>query len=75
MPRMTLEEARAMYKLWSDAERALASSQSYTFAGKSLTRSDMSTVLERKKYYGRICDELETGRRRSKVRSITPFDL
>lgn len=75
MSRVKLEEAKTMYKLWSDAERALASSQSYTIAGRSLTRADMSTVLERKKYYGRIIDELETGRRRSKVRSITPFDL
>ncbi|MGG4452321.1 DUF6148 family protein [Brevibacillus porteri] len=75
MSRVKLEEAKTMYKLWSDAERALASAQSYTIAGRSLTRADMSTVLERKKYYGRIIDELETGRRRSKVRSITPFDL
>ncbi|MCM3141313.1 DUF6148 family protein [Brevibacillus sp. MER 51] len=75
MPRMTLEEAKEMYQLWSNAEKALASAQSYTIAGRSLTRADMSTVLERKKYYGRILDELQTGRRRSKVRSITPFDL
>lgn len=75
MPSMTLEEARAMYKLWSDAEIALASAKSYTIGSRSLTRSDMGTILERKKYYGRICDELTTGRRRSKVRSITPFDL
>lgn len=75
MPSMTLEEARAMYKLWTDAEIALATSQSYTIGSRSLTRLDMPTVLERKKYYGRICDQLETGRRRSKVRSITPFDL
>ncbi|MGO4369631.1 DUF6148 family protein [Paenibacillus sp. MCAF20] len=75
MPSMTIEEARAMYKLWTDAEIAIASSQSYSIAGRSLTRADMQTVLERKKYYGRIVDQLETGRRRSKVRSITPFDL
>lgn len=75
MPKMTLEEARTMYKLWHDAEIALASAESYSIAGRSLTRVDMGTVLERKKYYGRIVDELETGRRRTKVRSITPFDL
>lgn len=75
MPKMTLEEAQAMYKLWADAEVALATGQSYSIAGRSLTRLDMKTVLERKKYYGRICDELKSGRRRSKVRSITPFDL
>ncbi|MNJ44799.1 hypothetical protein D3C77_398650 [compost metagenome] len=72
---MTLEEAKAMYKLWSDAEAALATSQSYRIGQKSLTRADMKTVLERKRYYGRICDELATGRRRTKVRGITPFDL
>lgn len=76
MPNMTLEEARAMYKLWADAEAALATSKSYTTSGgRSLTRVDMPTILERKRYYGRICTELETGRRRRKVGSITPFDL
>jgi len=75
MPNMTIEEARAMYKLWSDAEAAVATSQSYSISGRSLTRADMPTILERKRHYGRICTELETGRRRSKVRSITPFDL
>lgn len=75
MPKMTLEEAKAMYKLWHDAEIALATAASYSIAGRTLTRTDMATVLERKKYYGRLCDELQTGRRRTKVRSITPFDL
>lgn len=75
MPKMTIEEARAMYELWTNAEKALATSQSYSIAGRSLTRLNLDEVLERKKYYGRISDELETGRRRSKVRSITPFDL
>ncbi|GIO33751.1 hypothetical protein J2TS6_48920 [Paenibacillus albilobatus] len=75
MPRMSLEEARAMYKLWHDAEIALATSKSYSIAGRTLTRVDMPIIQERKKYYGRIIDELESGRRRTKVRSITPFDL
>lgn len=75
MPKMTIEEARAMYQLWHDAEIALATAESYSISGRSLTRVDMPTVLERKKYYGRIVNELETGRRRTKVRSITPFDL
>lgn len=72
---MTIEEAKSMYNLWLEAEKALATGQSYSIAGRSLTRTDMATVLERKKYYGRICDELQTGRRRTKVRSFTPFDL
>lgn len=75
MPRMTLVEAEAMYKLWHDAEIALATGQSYSIAGRSVVRIGIDTILERKKYYSRICDELKTGRRRSKVRGITPFDL
>ncbi|MNP22157.1 hypothetical protein D3C76_1148160 [compost metagenome] len=75
MPKMTLEEAKAMYKLWRDAEIALAHASSYSIAGRTLTKTDMPTILERKKYYGRIVDELQTGRRRTKIRSITPFDL
>ncbi|KJD45989.1 DUF6148 family protein [Paenibacillus terrae] len=76
MPKMTLAEAQMMYKLWCDAETALATGKSYTIAGRSMTRTDMNVVLERKRYYGRIVDDLENPgvKRRSKVRGITPFD-
>lgn len=74
MPQMTYQEAYAMYQLWFDAEKALATSQSYSIAGRTLTRINMAEVLERKKYYSRLCDELQSGRKRRKVHRITPMD-
>ncbi|WP_211746431.1 DUF6148 family protein [Paenibacillus sp. Marseille-Q4541] len=77
MPKITLEEARENYDLWRNAEKALAGGQSYSIAGRSLTRIGMSTILERVRYWGRIVDDLENPgrRRRSKTRVFTPFDI
>lgn len=76
MPRITLEEALMNYNLWREAERSLATGQSYSIAGRTLNRIDMPTVLERIRYWGRIVDDLENpGRRRTRTRAITPFDI
>ncbi|MBU5672634.1 DUF6148 family protein [Paenibacillus brevis] len=77
MPKITLEEARLNYQTWRAAELALATGQSYSIAGRSLTRVDMPTILERIRYWGRIVDELENPgkRRRKKTRAFTPFDI
>ncbi len=40
-----------MLKLWQDAERAVAGGQSYTVGGRTLTRVDADTILNRIEYY------------------------
>jgi hypothetical protein len=76
MPKITLEEARASYKLWREAESAIATGKTYTIGSRSLTRVDMKTVLERIRYWGRVVDDLENpGRRRTRTRAFTPFDI
>jgi hypothetical protein len=75
MPRISYEEAKEKYKLWNDAEDAIATGVSYSIAGRSLTRADMSTVLMMKRKYGRIVDSYENGgRRRSRTSGFYPFD-
>ena len=73
MPKISYEDAKADYQLWKEAERALATGTSYTIAGRSLTRTDMSVVNEKLRYYGRIIDQYE-GRGTRKMRGITTFD-
>lgn len=76
MPKITLEEAKMNYQLWREAELTLATGQSYSIAGRSLTRLNLKEVLERIRYWGRLVDQLENpGRRRSRTRAFTPFDI
>ena len=73
MPRITYEEALADYRLWKEAERALATGTAYTIAGRSLTRADNATVQANLRKYGRIVDQYE-GRGRSRMRGFTTLD-
>ncbi|MGG4090554.1 DUF6148 family protein [Paenibacillus lautus] len=75
MPRISYEEAKAKYKLWNDAEDAIATGKAYSIAGRSLTRADMDTVLMMKRKYGRIVDAYENGgKRRSRTSGFYPVD-
>ena len=75
MPKTTYEEALADYKLWKDAERALATGASYTIAGRSVTRIGNDVIQANLRKYGRIVDEFENGgKKRSRMRGITTFD-
>lgn len=75
MPRISYEEAKAKYKLWNDAEDAIATGKAYSIAGRSLTRADMETVQMMKRKYGRIVDTYENGgKRRSRTSGFYPVD-
>lgn len=75
MPRISYEEAKAKYKLWNDAEDAIATGKAYSIAGRSLTRADMETVQMMKRKYGRIVDAYENGgKRRSRTSGFYPVD-
>ena len=41
---ITIDEARANLKMWLDAERAVASGQSYKIGTRSLTRASLSDI-------------------------------
>lgn len=75
MPWITLDEARANLKMWLDAERAVASSQSYKIGTHSLTRASLPDIAARIKYWRNEIDKLENGRKGSRVMRAVPRDM
>ena len=69
---ITIDEARANLKMWLDAERAVASGQSYKIGTRSLTRASLSDIAARIKYWR---DKLENGRKGARVMRAVPRDL
>lgn len=58
---ITLDEARENFRLWLDAERACASGKSYTIGNRSLSRQDLSEIVDRIKFWRAECARLEAG--------------
>lgn len=72
----TLSEARDMLRLWMDAYKACASSQSYTIGSRSLSRANLSEIKDQIEYWRNEIAALEagTGGGRRVIR-IIPRDL
>lgn len=58
---ITIEEARSNLQMWLDAEKALATAQSYKIGTRSLTRVDLDDITKRIKYWRNVIAELENG--------------
>lgn len=72
----TKEEARNMLTLWIEAEKAVATGQSYKIGTRSLTRADLSDIADRIKFWRSELEALEDGRGRGmRVFSAVPRDL
>lgn len=72
---ISIEEARANLKMWLDAEKAVATGQSYTIGGRSLTRANLRDITERIRYWRGEVVKLETGRRGARVMRAVPVDF
>ncbi len=70
MPGITLAQAEAKLTLWMDAEDKVATGQSYTIQGRSLTRADLKMVGERIVYWDGWVKRLTQGG--IKVTGLTP---
>lgn len=51
MAGITLAQAETQLTAWLAASEAVASNQSYTIAGRSLTRADASHILKQVEYW------------------------
>ena len=58
---ITLEEAREHLQIWLDAEKAVATGQSYKIGTRSLTRANLSDIADRIKYWRNEVARLESG--------------
>lgn len=71
---ITVEEARANLQMWLDAEKAVASGQSYRIGSRTLTRASLSDIVSRIKYWRDEVAQLESGRRGARVMRAVPRD-
>lgn len=74
----TLDEARENLKLWLNAERAVATGQSYRIGTRSLTRASLREITERIRFWRTEVARLECGINSSggvRVMRVVPRDL
>lgn len=76
--RTELLDAQKHLLAWKQAELTLATGQSYSIAGRSLTRVNLSDVMQQIRYWQRQCDDLEGKllglKPKSKMRQYVPID-
>lgn len=73
---VTIDEAREHLRIWLEAEKAVATGQSYKIGTRSLTRSNLSDIASRIKYWRNEVDKLESGTGKgSRVMRFVPRDL
>lgn len=73
---ISLEEAKSMLQGWIEAERSVMSGQSYRIGNRQLTRTNLSEIAERIKYWRNEVAKLESGRKGGgmKVMRAVPRD-
>lgn len=57
----TLEEAKENLKMWLNAERAVATGQSYRIGTRSLTRASLREITDRIRFWRGEVAKLECG--------------
>ena len=72
---ITLEEAEENLRIWLEAERAVATGQSYKIGSRSLTRADLSDITQRIAFWRNEVEKLKSGRTGSRVMRAVPRDL
>lgn len=71
----TLDEARENLKMWLDAEKAVATGQSYQIGTRRLTRANLSDIAARINFWRNEVAKLESGRTGMRVMRAVPFDF
>jgi len=79
MPLYTYEVAKQHLDAWIAAELAISTGQSYSIAGRSLTRANLSEVMQQIKYWQKQLDDIQRSQSglgpRRRVRRYVPIDL
>jgi hypothetical protein len=71
-----LTHAQEMLQIWIEAEKAVATGQSYRIGSRELRRADLSEIVKRQQYWRNQVDRLEKGRGGgARVMRIIPRDL
>ncbi|MFI3255438.1 MAG: DUF6148 family protein [Eubacteriales bacterium] len=73
-----LAKAEKHLAMWEEAMEAIATSQSYSIAGKSITRANLKEVLEMIEFYEKKVSQLETAvknKGRNRIIQAIPQDF
>ena len=72
---ITIDEARENLYMWLDAEKAVATGQSYKIGTRSLTRANLSDIVKRIEFWRNELERLENGDSRgARVLRAVPRD-
>ncbi|AQT84161.1 hypothetical protein ERICIV_03437 [Paenibacillus larvae subsp. larvae] len=71
----TLQEAQTYLRTWIEAEMAVASAQSYTIAGRSLTRAHLAEIRKQIQFWQNEIVKLNNPQRRSRIFRGIPMDI
>lgn len=74
MPGITLVRAEELLALWIAADKAVATGQSYSIGGRSLTRANAEEITKKINYYNSLIAQLSRGGSASVTR-VVPRDL
>ena len=72
MAAITLAQAQAKLDLWMAADDAVASGQSYSISGRSLTRANAKEIRDNIDYWERRVNRLSNGNGGIRIRYGTP---
>ena len=72
---ISIEEARATLRMWLEAERAVATGQSYRIGTRSLTRANLADIRESIQFWRREIAKLESKQTGARVFRAVPRDL
>ena len=71
---ISIEEARATLRMWLEAERAVATGQSYRIGTRSLTRANLADIRESIQFWRREIAKLEGKHTGARVFRAVPRD-
>ncbi len=71
MAGITLEQAQAQLTVWLEADAKVAAGQSYTIAGRSLTRADAADITAKIDYWNnKVVSLTQSAQGRSRARTM-----
>lgn len=71
----TLPEAKEMLQTWIEAEKAVATGQSYKIGTRSLQRANLSEIRKQIQFWRNEIAKIESGRKGVRVMRAVPRDL
>ena len=72
---ISIDEARTTLQMWLDAERAVATGQSYKIGTRSLTRANLADIRESIQFWRKEIARLESKQMGARVLRAVPRDL